>query len=67
MTLTPGKLRKFPYFKVQAHDPVSLCWKDHRKEAFNDEAAACAYRYSIPNRIKTRIMKWDETDSHPLE
>lgn len=67
MTRTPGKLRRFPYFKVQAHDPVTLSWKDHRKEAFDDEAAARKYRASIPPAIKTRLVKWDETGSHPLE
>ena len=67
MTLTPGKLRKLPYFKVQAYDPVTLSWRDQRKEAFDDEASARAYRHSIPMTTKTRIVKWDETGSHPLE
>jgi hypothetical protein len=67
VTVTPGKLRKFPYFKVQAHDPVTLAWIDQRKEAFDDEASARAYRKTVAKSIKTRIVKWDETGSHPLE
>jgi hypothetical protein len=67
MTQTPGKIRKFPYFKVQAHDPITLSWKDYRKEAFDDEAAARAFRKSIRKSVKTRLVKWDETGSHPLE
>ena len=67
VTLTPGKVRSLPYFKVQAYDPVTLSWKDHRKEAFDDEASARAYRDTLPNRAKTRIVKWDERGSHPLE
>jgi hypothetical protein len=64
---TRGKLRKLPYFKVQAYDPVTLAWKDHRKEAFDDEISAREYRQCIPKGTKTRIMKWDETGSHPVE
>jgi hypothetical protein len=67
VTQTPGKLRKFPYFKVQTHDPLTLSWKDHRKEAFDDEDTARAYRTSIPKNIKTRLVKWDESGSHPVE
>jgi len=66
VTLTPGKLRKLPYFKVQVYDPITLSWKDHRKEAFDDEASARAYQNTVPNGVKTRIIKWDETGSYPL-
>ena len=67
MTRTPGRLRKFPYFKVQSHDPRTLSWKDHRKEAFDDEDTARKYRASISKDIKTRVVKWDESGSHPLK
>jgi hypothetical protein len=67
VTMTPGKTRTFPYFKVQARDPVTLSWKDHRKEAFDDEASAQAYRKTVAARIETRIMKWERTGSEPLK
>ena len=67
MTLTPGKVRKFPYFKVQARDRVSLVWKDHKKEAFDDEASAQAYRKTIPGGVETRVVKWERSGSIPLE
>jgi hypothetical protein len=67
VTITPGKLRKFPYFKVQTHDPVTLSWRDQRKEAFDDEASASAYRRTLPGHVRSRIVRWDETGSHPIE
>jgi hypothetical protein len=67
VTLSPGKLRKFPYFKVQSRDQLSLVWKDHCKEAFNDMAAAQAYRNNVPTGIETRIVKWDRSGSVPLK
>jgi hypothetical protein len=66
VALTRGKLRRFPYFKVQVYDPMTLCWKDHRKEAFDDEYSARAYQSALPKEIKTRIMKWDKSGNHPL-
>lgn len=67
MTRTPGKLRSFPYFKVQVRDRVSLVWKDHRKEAFDDEVSARAYRETIPAGIEARIVKWERSGSTPLK
>jgi hypothetical protein len=67
VALTRGKLRRLPYFKVQVYDPRTLSWKDHRKEAFDDERLAQAYQNAIAKGVKTRIMKWDESGSHPLE
>jgi len=66
VAVTRGKLRGLPYFKVQAYDPLTLSWKDHRKEAFDDESSARAYKNALPKGIKTRIMKWDESGNHPL-
>lgn len=67
MSMTPGKVRKFPYFKVQVKDPVTLAWKDHRKEAFDDETAAQVYRDGVAPNIQTRIVKWDRNGSAPLQ
>ncbi len=67
MTLTPGKLRTFPYYKVQVRDRVSLVWKDHRKEAFDDMASAQAYRMTIPAEIETRVVKWERSGNTPLK
>jgi hypothetical protein len=67
VALTRGKLRSLPYFKVQVYDSLTLSWKDHRKEAFDDEPSARAYQNTLPNGIKSRIMKWDESGNHPLE
>jgi len=66
MTRTPGKLRKYPYFKVQARDPVSMVWKDHQKEAFDDLDSARTYRCSIPTDTETRIVMWERAGSRPL-
>jgi hypothetical protein len=66
MTMTPGRVRKFPYFKVQARDPRTLSWKDHRKEAFDDEISAQSYRKNLPHGMETRIVKWDRNGSEPL-
>lgn len=67
MSMTPGKVRKFPYFKVQVRDPVTLAWKDHRKEAFEDKISAQAYRAGLAPEILTRIVKWDKNGSEPLQ
>ena len=67
MTRTPGRLRKFPYFKVQVRDQVSLVWKDHRKEAFDDQASAETYRETIPAEFESRIVRWDRSGSVPLK
>jgi hypothetical protein len=67
VTMTPGKTRKFPYFKVQARDPVTLSWKDHRKEAFDDEASAQAYRTALAPGIVSRVVKWERSGSEPLK
>ena len=67
VTRTPGRLRKFPYYKVQARDGVSLVWRDHRKEAFDDEASAQAYRKTIPVGIETRVVRWERSGSTPLK
>jgi hypothetical protein len=67
VTLTRGKLRRLPYFKVQEYDPLTLSWKDHRKEAFDDEASARAYQKALLKDVKTRIVKWDESGNNPLE
>jgi hypothetical protein len=62
----PGKGHKYPYFKVQAWDPLMLAWRDHRKEAFDDEVSARAYRAKLGSNIETRIMKWDDSGATPL-
>jgi hypothetical protein len=67
VALTRGKLRRLPYFKVQEYDPLTLSWKDHRKEAFDDEASARAYQKALLKDVKTRIVKWDESGNNPLK
>lgn len=67
MTLSPGKLRRFPYFKVQSRDRVSLVWKDHHKGAFDDLASAEAYRKSVSPGVETRVMKWERSGSVPVK
>jgi hypothetical protein len=62
-----GKGHAYPYFKVQVRDERSLVWRDHRKEAFSDEAAARAYRAALGDEVTSRITQWDETGSKPLE
>jgi hypothetical protein len=62
----PGKGRPYPYFKVQALDARSMAWKDHRKEAFADEASAQAYRATIDPAVTTRIMRWEEDGAIPV-
>jgi hypothetical protein len=67
VAVTRGRLRRFPYFKVQAYDAVTLSWRDCRKEAFDDERSARAYQKSLPKGVKSRIMKWDKSGNHPLD
>jgi hypothetical protein len=63
----PGRRRKYPYYKVQARDPVTLSWKDHRKEAFDDEAEARAYLASLPQGVAARVVEWNASGSNPLK
>jgi len=62
----PGKGRPYPYFKVQVLDSRSLAWRDHRREAFEDEASARAYRNGLDAGIVARVVRWDENGSTPL-
>ena len=62
----PGKGRPYPYFKVQWLDARSMAWKDHRKEAFADEASARTYRATIDHNVTTRIMRWEKSGPIPL-
>jgi hypothetical protein len=48
-------------------DIVSLVWRDHCKNAFDDEASAQDYRKTIPGGVETRIVKWDRSGSTPLK
>lgn len=63
----PGKGHAFPYFKVQVRDQRSLAWKDHRKEAFDDEASARAYQATLAPELTSRVTQWDESGSRALE
>jgi hypothetical protein len=63
----PGKGHAFPYFKVQVRDARTLAWKDQRKEAFDDEASARAYRARLAAELQTRIMRWDRDGAAPLD
>ena len=63
----PGKGHAFPYFKVQVRDQRTLAWKDHRKEAFDDEPAARAYQARLGDDVTSRVMRWDATGAQPLE
>lgn len=63
----PGKGHAYPYFKVQMRDARTLAWKDHRKEAFADEASARAYQASLGGEQQTRVMRWDEAGATPLD
>jgi len=62
-----GKGHAYPYFKVQVRDERSLVWRDHRKEAFDDEASAREYKAGLENGLTSRITRWDETGSRPLD
>lgn len=66
MPAYPGKGRPYPYFKVQALDTRSLAWRDHRREAFADEASAWAYRATLPSDVVSRVVRWDEHGPVPL-
>lgn len=66
MPAYPGKGRAYPYFKVQALDTRSLAWRDHRREAFDDEASARAYRANLPADLVSRVVRWDEGGPVPL-
>ncbi|MGC2782148.1 MAG: hypothetical protein WA418_41595 [Bradyrhizobium sp.] len=63
----PGKGHAFPYFKVQVRDQRTLAWKDHRKEAFDDEPAARAYQAALGEGVTSRLMRWDANGAKPLE
>ena len=63
----PGKGHAFPYFKVQVRDQRTLAWKDQRKQAFDDEASARAYRASLIRDLETRIVRWDRAGAVPLD
>ncbi|WP_010189048.1 hypothetical protein [Sphingomonas sp. PAMC 26605] len=63
----PGKGHAFPYFKVQVRDQRSLAWKDHRKEAFDDEASARAYQATLDPYLTSRVTQWDESGSRALD
>ncbi len=63
----PGKGHAFPYFKVQIRDQRTLAWKDHRKEAFDDEPAARAYQAGLGEGVTSRVMRWDDAGATPLE
>jgi hypothetical protein len=43
-----------------------MAWKDHRKEAFPDEASARTYQEAIDPKLTTRIMRWDEGGAVPV-
>lgn len=66
MPAYPGKGRPYPYFKVQALDRRSLAWRDHRREAFEDEASARAYQATIAPDVVTRIVRWEDSGQVPL-
>jgi hypothetical protein len=63
----PGKGHAYPYFKVQVRDKRTLAWKDHRKQAFDDEASARAYQENVGPGVETRIMRWDANGPTPLK
>jgi hypothetical protein len=63
----PGRGHAYPYFKVQARDRRTLAWKDHRREAFDDDVSARAYRANVDPSIETRIVRWDEKGATPLQ
>lgn len=67
MPAHPGKGHAFPYFKVQVRDQRTLAWKDHRKEAFDDEPAARAYQAGLSDGVMSRVMRWDADGARPLE
>jgi len=67
MARTRGRERAFPYFKVQSRDPVSLVWRDTRKEAFDTEAEARAFQSTMAADVESRVMRWDKTGARPLD
>jgi hypothetical protein len=62
----PGKGHAYPYFKVQVYDCRTFAWKDHRKEAFDDEETARAYQEALGDNVTSRIMRWDALGAKPL-
>ena len=67
MPAYPGKGHAFPYFKVQSRDKRALAWKDHRKQAFKDEASARRYQATLGDNLQTRVVRWDPAGPTPLE
>jgi len=53
--------RRFPYFKIQWYDPVSLCWRDVQKAYPTPIAAEAAF---LPGK-QCRVMQINETERVP--
>lgn len=66
MPATRGRVRDYPYYKVQLRDRVLNVWKDHRREAFDRLADANAYRATIVSVGETRVVEWREDGPHGL-
>lgn len=56
----PDRRRKEPYYKVQHRDPVSLVWKDHRKEVFATLREAVSYiREQMSPASQFRVVEFN--------
>lgn len=54
--------RRFPYFKVQWYDPVSLCWRDVQKAHSTTQDAESCY---LPGK-QCRTMQVNANGRHPV-
>jgi hypothetical protein len=54
----PNRRRPEPYFKVQIRDPITLAWRDERREAFATLPEAVSYLEHIGVR-PVRIVKFE--------
>lgn len=48
----PARRRPEPYYKVQYRDPVTLAWKDRRKEAFENQEGARGFLEAQPGALR---------------
>jgi hypothetical protein len=51
--------RPEPYYKVQYRDPLTLAWKDRRKEAFNTFEEALGYLSQLDANSALRIVEFN--------
>jgi hypothetical protein len=55
----PDRRRPEPYYKVQHRDPVTLAWKDRRKEAFDTLREALIFVQTNAAADRFRIIEFN--------